>query len=139
MEAFFGILMFIILVIIIVWRLFGGTILRKIAEAEDKKGLSCDVCKQKMENTSSYLFLLPVHFDHKHEESAEYYVANAIAIADREQIPSGQRACYMHIFTCGQCGSKKVSVVDFLRVRDQELLKGGDVYPYDKFQFFFGK
>lgn len=139
METFFGILMFIIVVIIVVWRFFGGAILRKIMEAEDKKGLSCDVCKEKMENTSSHLYLIPVHFDQKHDERAEYYVANARPIADREQIPSGQRACWMHIFTCGKCGRKKVSIVDFLRVRDQDLLKGGDIYPYEKFQSLFEK
>lgn len=137
MSEIFGIIMVVLAVIVLVWRLFGGVIIRKLMEAEDKKGVSCENCKEKMENTSSRLYLLPVFFDHSHEESAEYYVGNATPITDRELIPSGQRACWMHIFTCAKCGRKKVSIVEFLRVRDQDLIKGGDIYPYEKFQYFF--
>lgn len=42
----------------------------------------------------------------------------------------------MFVFQCQSCGHKKVSVVDFLKVRDNELVKGGDIYPYEKFREF---
>lgn len=139
MEVLFGILGFVLAAFVVVWRLFGGSILHKIAEKESEKGLDCDACRTKLENTESHLYLIPVYFDHGHENSAQYYAANARPIADRELIPSGQRACWMHIFTCPTCGSKKVSVVDFLRVRDQDLPKGGGVFPYGDFGRFFEK
>ena len=104
---------------------------------EEKNGIKCEQCKTKMEDVSSYLYLIPVHIDDKHEESAEYYIKNAIPIQSKEQIPTGNRACYMYVFQCPQCGHRKVSIVDFLNVRGQELVKGGDIYPYEKFEQFF--
>lgn len=97
----------------------------------------CKQCKGKMVDTTSYLYLLPAHFDEEHEENAEYYLNNARQIESTEQIPSGNRACRMFIFQCQSCGHKIVSVVDFLKVREDELVKGGDIYPYEKFQTFF--
>lgn len=71
------------------------------------------------------------------EKSAEYYLNNATSIENTEQIPSGNRACRMFIFQCQSCGFKKVSIVDFLKVRDYEIVKSGDIYPYEKFRNFF--
>lgn len=48
-------------------------------------------------------------------------------------IPTGRRACCFHLFQCDSCSNRSISVVDFLKVRDQKLIKGGDVYPYEKF------
>ena len=78
-----------------------------------------------------------MHRQQEHEESAEYYISNAKRIESEEQIPNGNRACRMYVFQCQDCGHKMVSVVDFLKVRENELIKGGDIYPYEKFQYFF--
>ena len=109
-------------------------ILLKIGEEQAEK---CEMCKGKMVDTHSYLYLIPVKFGDEHEESAEYYINNAVQIESVEQIPNGNRACRMYVFQCQVCGHKMVSVVDFLKVRENELIKGGDVYPYEKFQYFF--
>lgn len=34
------------------------------------------------------------------------------------------------------CGGRSVSVIDFLKVRDMEVTKGGGVYPYEEFALF---
>lgn len=101
----------------------------KIAENTENK---CSVCKGTMTDTRRDLFLIPARIDQSHEESAEYYLRNAIPLESSEQIPTGNRACYMFILQCQQCGRKEVVVQDFLRVRDQEYVKGGGVYPYEK-------
>ncbi len=46
--------------------------------------------------------------------------------------------CLFSVQKDGQrcCGHKKVSVVDFLKVRENELVKEGDIYPYEKFREF---
>ena len=103
----------------------------------EKKAETCELCKGKMIDTVCYLYLIPAKFGEEHEESAEYYIKNGVKIDSTEQIPNGNRACRMFIFQCQSCGHKKVSVVDFLKVRDNELVKGGDIYPYEKFREFF--
>lgn len=95
------------------------------------------MCKGKMINVISYLYLIPVHFDEEHEESVAYYLNNAVSIESMEQIPNGNRACYMHVFQCQDCARRVVSVVDFLKVRDNVVIKGGDIYPYEEFQKLF--
>ena len=105
---------------------FGGKSLEK-----------CKECKGKMVEAGEHLYLLPVTLSQTHEESAEYYIRNARKIQSTDEIPSGVRACRMYIFECQKCGHKIVSVVDFLRVRENEVLEGGDIYPYEKFKDFF--
>ena len=103
----------------------------------EKSLQKCKACKGKMAEAGEHLYLLPVKVDAKHEESAEYYIRNAKKIRSVDEIPAGTRACRMFIFECQNCGNKIVSVVDFLRVRDDEVLEGGDIYPYEKFKDFF--
>lgn len=95
--------------------------------------IKCKKCKGTMTSSKSYLYLLPVYFDDLHAENAEYYLNNTIPIDNEEDIPIGRRACYFHLFQCDGCSNRSISVVDFLKVRDQKVIKGGDVYPYEKF------
>lgn len=117
-------------------RFFRPLIFNALLKSAEKNAEKCEVCKGKMIDTTSYLYLLPVQFSDEHEESAEYYINNATRIESTEQIPNGNRACYMYVFQCQDCGHKMVSVVDFLKVRENELMKGGDIYPYEKFRDF---
>ncbi len=110
---------------------------RGLLMLDDKSMKKCKKCKGDMVNTVSYLYLLPLIFDHGHEESAQYYLQKAIKIDSMEQIPKGNRACYMNVFQCQNCADKLVSIVDFLKVREDAVIKGGGVYPYELFDAFF--
>lgn len=118
-------------------RFFRPLLFRVFLKSAEKSGEKCKICKGKMVDTTSYLYLIPAHFSETHEESAKYYLNHAVRIESTEQIPNGNRACYMYIFECQNCGHRIVSVVDFLKVRESELIKGGDIYPYEDFQEFF--
>lgn len=118
-------------------RLFRPLLFKALLKIDEKCVEKCAKCKGKMVDTISYLYLIPAKFDDVHEESADYYINNAMKIESEEQIPNGNRACRMFVFQCQNCGHKIVSVVDFLKVRECELVKCGDVYPYDTFKNFF--
>lgn len=118
-------------------RFFRPLLFRTLLKSAERKAEKCEMCNGKMVDTTSYLYLIPAKFGEEHEESAEYYIKNGTKIDSTEQIPNGNRACRMFIFQCQSCGHKKVSVVDFLKVRENELVKGGDIYPYEKFRDFF--
>ena len=107
-----------------------------IAKHSDGETQKCKKCKGEMIAVKSYEYLIPARFDEEHEESVDYYIQNVKPIKDSSEIPAGNRACYIHLFQCQGCGHKNVSVVDFLKVRDQEILKGGDIYPYEDFKYF---
>ena len=117
-------------------RFFRPLLFNTLLKVGEKSAEKCKMCKGKMVDTTSYLFLIPAKFDDEHEESAEYYINNATRIENEEQIPNGNRACRMYLFQCQDCGHKMVSVVDFLKVRENQLIKGGDLYPYEKFEDF---
>ena len=51
-------------------------ILLKIGEEQAEK---CEMCKGKMVDTHSYLYLIPVKFGDEHEESAEYYYKTSLS------------------------------------------------------------
>uniref|UniRef100_UPI00405675DD hypothetical protein n=1 Tax=Acetatifactor sp. TaxID=1872090 RepID=UPI00405675DD len=128
----------VILVILIVFgRIFLPLFLRLYVKRAEKKGDICDKCKGKMVTTHTSLYLIPVTFDQEHDQSAEYYIRNARLIQSEEQIPAGNRACRMQVLLCENCGCREVVVTDFLRVREQELLKGAEVFPYEQFAEFF--
>lgn len=118
-------------------RFFRPLVSNALLAMSGKSAEKCKKCKGKMVDTACFLYLIPVQFDQEHEESAEYYISNATRIDHEEQIPSGNRACRMYVFQCQECGHQMVSVVDFLKVRETELIKGGNMYPYEKFQHFF--
>lgn len=115
------------------WPLLSRFIIKKASEKESL----CEICKGVQDELETYLYLIPVQFDHTYEKSAEYYIQNTTPITDESQIPSGNRAVRMTILMCRNCAAKEVVVVDFLKVRDSEVFKGCEVYSYDKFRDFF--
>lgn len=115
------------------WPLLARFIIKKASE----KDSLCDLCKGVQDELDTTLYLIPVQFDHTYTKSAEYYINNTTPIASEEEIPSGNRAVRMTILMCRNCGAKEVVVVDFLKVRDSEVFKGCEVYPYEKFKEFF--
>ena len=117
-------------------RFFFPLLKNLILKGSEKVGNKCKLCKNKMAETQSYLYLIPARIDEEHEESSAYYLKNATPIQSREQIPTGNRACVITVYQCQSCGYRDVAVVDFLRVRDKEIIKGGDVYPYEDFKEF---
>lgn len=117
-------------------RFFIPLLNKLILKGSEKLGNKCKICKEKMIETQSDLYLIPARIDDVHEESSAYYLKNATPIQDRDQIPTGNRACIITVYRCPSCGYRDVSVVDFLRVRDMEIIKGGDVYPYEEFKDF---
>lgn len=135
-EGIFAAIIILCLIVII-----GGRIVllvfAKYYENNPEAGApKCKKCKTKMVAGERVLYLIPVMFDKEHEESAEYYLKNARKIEDESQIPTGQRACRICLFRCPQCSKRVVSVVDFLKNRDNEVIFGGDIYPYEKFRDF---
>ena len=60
-------------------------------------------------------------------------------IESLDQIPNGKCACYMYVFQCQGCGYKEVSIVDFLQVLDNMIVKGGGTYPYETFREFLSQ
>lgn len=115
------------------WPLLTRFIIKKASE----KDSLCDLCKGVQDELDTTLYLIPVQFDHTYTKSAEYYINNTTPIASEEEIPYGNRAVRMTILMCRNCGAKEVVVVDFLKVRDSEVFKGCEVYPYEKFKEFF--
>lgn len=99
---------------------------------EDEDNIKCKKCKGKMILQQKRLYLLPCYFGDTHEESAAYYINNLALIDNLEQIPTGRRAAYVSLFSCGSCTNKTVSVVDFLKVREKTVAKGGSMFSYDE-------
>jgi hypothetical protein len=89
-----------------------------------------------MRITKSYLYLLPISFDKKHEESAKYYIENGVPINDLSDIPVGRRAFHLNIYQCPSCGDMDAGIEDFLQVHDKCVLEGGTIYPYEAFSDF---
>ena len=118
-------------------RFLSPLISRLILKGSEKSTYRCKLCREKMAETHSFLYLIPAKIDDVHEESAQYYIKNATPIQSTEQIPTGNRACYISVLQCQTCGYREVSVVDFLKVRDKEIIKGGDIYSYEDFKDFF--
>lgn len=82
----------------------------------------CDLCKARTQKRGApKLFLMPIHQDKVYTPSAEYYSMACWPIKREEDIPVGQRACRMWPLICPRCETRAVLVVDFLRVRGQEV------------------
>ena len=120
-------------------RFFAPLMEKAIISASEKSGYKCKICKEKMLESQSDLYLIPAKIDDVHEESSAYYLNNATPIENTDQIPTGNRACYITVFQCPSCGHRNVSIVDFLKVRDKEIIKGGDIYSYDEFKDFLNQ
>lgn len=126
----------VIIVLMLLFIFFGRLIMVLIIRFANTETQKCKKCKGVMTAVESFLYLIPVYFDDEHEESAQYYIQNAKPISDDSQIPSGNRACYLHVFQCQNCGHKNISIVDFLKVREKQVIKGGEIYPYGEFEHF---
>jgi hypothetical protein len=113
-----------------------GWLLYFIDKNTDKETIKCKQCKGVMTSNEQYLALLPLRFDESHDESAAYYLNHTTPIESEDEIPTGCRACYINVFRCGSCSNKVISVIDFLKVRDEYLIKGGDTYPYEDFRAY---
>lgn len=90
----------------------------------------CDCRVRTQSYGAPQLFLLPVYQDHDYTPSADYYSRNCRPISQVREIPIGQRACRMRQFVCPECGTRVVSVVDFLLVRGQEITEKITVCEY---------
>lgn len=99
----------------------------------------CGKCKGLMQTENTYFYLLPISFGAEHEESAEYYLNNAVPINDIEDIPTGRRACCIKVLRCCDCSQREVSVIDFLKVREDEVPKSAGRYSYEQFREFLSK
>lgn len=91
----------------------------------------CDMCKARTQRKGApRLFLIPVFNDKNYDLSAEYYAKSCRPLSRVEDIPVGQRACRMWPLVCPECGARAVLVVDFLRVRGQEVPEAAVVCDY---------
>lgn len=99
----------------------------------------CRKCKAVCEYEESFLYLMPGFVGDEHIEEIDYYVRNGVPIEDTNQIPPGRRACYFNVFHCPKCGYRNVSIVDFLNVRDNTLVKGIEECPYSEVEMFLRK
>lgn len=137
MSEYLWLVPLIIFLLVIFARFILPHIIRIAVSKAAEKGNICDKCKGVMDTVSEELYLIPVCFDHQHDRSAEYYIRNSTRIASVEQIPTGNRACRIVLLKCRICGCQEVGVVDFLRVRDQEITENIDIFPYEPFSCFF--
>lgn len=89
-----------------------------------KKPPKCKGCRSRMVKTGApSLFLLPVYNDNNYNASADYYRNNCVLISDINEIPTGQRACWLWMIECPTCSQRKILVQDFLYVRGEEVIE----------------
>lgn len=138
-DIIFAIIGIVIIAFPVIVRFLVIPILNYIVRHSNSDTQKCKMCKGEMVDIESFLYLIPVCFNNKYKESAEYYKRNFRRITDTSQIPSGNRACRLFVFQCKSCGYKNVSIVDFLQVRGRELLQGGNIYPYEEFREYIEK
>lgn len=103
----------------------------------EKRGQStCMKCKAAADRASQYryLFLLPISFGDTYSDAENYLRNHMRPIMNKNQIPSGQRACWIDIFECSRCGTKQVDITDFLQVRGEEYAKAYHKFAYESFR-----
>lgn len=97
--------------------------------ARGKKAPRCRECRATAEiRHGPWLYLLPVLHDKSYTPSGDYYCRMCRPLDRVEDIPTGQRACRMWTLVCPVCGKRSVLVVDFLRVRGEEVTEEYGVY-----------
>lgn len=98
--------------------------------------LKCKKCKCKMKQKQSqeFYYLIPIWLDDEYEVTESFYLNNLQLIQNKQQIPTGQRACKMQIYQCEHCGDKKVCIIDFLNVRGHESERNVVVFEYKPFE-----
>ena len=85
---------------------------------QEQKMPKCRTCKKRMEQMGPpQLFLLPVY---------------SVPIQREEEIPTARRACRIRRLRCPVCGTQRLFLQDFLRVRQDETLEGTYLYEYQE-------
>ena len=129
-EILFGCLAIVAILwgIMFIWSIF----------LSSKGKCSCRHCKGIASKTSEppYLFLLPISFGTKYEDSEHYLASHIQPISDKSQSPSGRRACWVQVYCCPKCNQKQVEITDFLQVRGEETVESTYIFDYETFQPF---
>ena len=100
---------------------------------QEQKMPKCRTCKKRMEQMGPpQLFLLPVYSDGRYSASADYFKENCVPIQREEEIPTARRACRIRRLRCPVCGTQRLFLQDFLRVRQDETLEGTYLYEYQE-------
>ena len=100
---------------------------------QEQKMPRCRTCKKRMEQMGPpRLFLLPVYSDGRYSASADYFKEHCVSIQRVEEIPTARRACRIWRLRCPVCGTQRLFVQDFLRVRQDETLEGTYLYEYQE-------
>lgn len=100
---------------------------------QEQKTPKCRTCKKRMEQMGPpRLFLLPVYSDGRYSASADYFKEHCVSIQRVEEIPTARRACRIWRLRCPVCGTQRLFVQDFLRVRQDETLEGTYLYEYQE-------
>lgn len=97
---------------------------------------TCMYCKAAASKASkhSYLFLIPIHFGDTYGDAENYLRTHMRPIMENKQIPTGQRACRIELYSCSRCNKKQVNITDFLQVRGADYTKGSYVFAYEPFR-----
>lgn len=108
----------------------------KILIREKRGQITCIHCKAAADKISRYpyLFLLPVTFGNHYSDPENYLLKNMYPIMGKEQIPTGQRACKVEVFSCPRCNKQLVEITDFLLVRGEECPEEYHTFDHDKFR-----
>lgn len=116
-----------------IFQLIKYAIMKILMRTEEK----CSKCKGPIEQVGEIkLYLIDAYIDQEHPETIAFYQKSQ-RIMDDNSIPSGRRACYMQAFKCNNCGRHFINVVDFLKVRDSEIIKGGTEFTYSEMGEFY--
>ena len=103
----------------------------------EKKGqITCIHCKAAADKISHYpyLFLIPVTFGNHYSDPEKYLLKNMSPIMSKQQIPTGQRACKVDVFSCPRCNKLMVEITDFLQVRGEECSEEYHIFDHDPFR-----
>lgn len=68
----------------------------------------------------------------RYSASADYFKEHCVSIQRVEEIPTARRACRIWRLRCPVCGTQRLFVQDFLRVRQDETLEGTYLYEYQE-------
>ena len=98
--------------------------------------VTCVHCRHTTPKNSpkKYLVLLPISFGTTYEDAEHYLPSHLQPVMGIDQIPTGRRACWVELYSCGRCGREQVSVTDFLLVRGVEDVKKTYILPSEPFQ-----
>lgn len=121
--------------VVVVALIWGVGVVRDLIRGR-RNEITCIYCKTAASKTSShaYLFLIPVFFGEKYEDAENYLRSHMRPIQGKAQIPSGQRACRVEVYTCPKCDKTLVHITDFLLVRGEEYIKDAHIFPYEPFR-----